>query len=80
MEIVDDQNLLSDQGNNYNICWKEAFLFRIWNNSSSLQITERRLQELGMSSGQFFTTIDKETLDRTVKTILKVSCHMGTCE
>ena len=37
----------------------------------SLRTTERRLQELSISSGQFFTTIDSETLDRTVETILR---------
>ena len=37
----------------------------------SLRTTERRLQEFGISSGQFFTTIDNETLDRTVETILR---------
>ena len=37
----------------------------------SLRTTERRLQEFGISSGQFFTTIDNETLDRTVCTILR---------
>ena len=75
MEAVDDQNLLS-QGNNYNICWKEAFPFLMWHNTwalvdLSLRTTERRLQELSISSGQFFTTIDSETLDRTVETILR---------
>ena len=39
--------------------------------SLSLRTTERRLQKFGMSLGQFFTTIDNETLDRTVKTILR---------
>ena len=33
----------------------------------SLRTTERRLHEFGITSGQFFTTIDNETLDRTVK-------------
>ncbi|XP_068713652.1 uncharacterized protein [Montipora foliosa] len=37
----------------------------------SLWTTERRLQEFGISSGQFFTTIDNETLDHTVETILR---------
>ncbi|XP_067054671.1 uncharacterized protein [Acropora muricata] len=37
----------------------------------SLRTAERRLQEFGISSGQFFTTIDNETLDRTVQTILR---------
>ena len=33
----------------------------------SLRTTERRLHEFGITSGQFFTTIDNETLDCTVK-------------
>lgn len=37
----------------------------------SLRTTERRLQEFGISCGQFFTSIDDETLDCTVETILR---------
>ena len=36
----------------------------------TLRTTERRLKEFAISSGQFFTAIDDQTLDCTVQTIL----------